>query len=142
MTTAGELSRLLGPLRRTVLRATRAAKNLPDLPEAQIELLRALVEAGELSPSEAARQVQVAPSTISNLTRRMIAAGLVQRHTGEVDLRAVTLTPTTKAVDLLKRYDDASADILTLAIARLPVAEQKALTRALPSLALLLTELQ
>lgn len=142
MNTATELSRLLGPLRRTVLRATRTAKDLPELPEAQIELLRALTEAGSLSPSEAARQLQVAPSTISNLTRRMIADKLVRRHTSDADLRAVTLTATTEAVALLSLYDHTSTEILSDAIARLPVAEQKALARALPSLAHLLTELQ
>src|SRR4051812_45746818 len=34
-----QLSALLGPLRRAVLRRTRATEGLPDLPEAQIELL-------------------------------------------------------------------------------------------------------
>ncbi|WP_194837265.1 MarR family winged helix-turn-helix transcriptional regulator [Nocardia sp. XZ_19_369] len=141
MNTATELSRLLGPLRRTVLRATRAAKDLPDLPEAQIELLRALSEAGSLSPSDAARQLQVAPSTISNLTRRMIADRLVQRHTSDADLRAVTLTATAEAIELLNLYDHASTEILSEAISRLPPAEQKALTTALPSLEHLLAEL-
>lgn len=43
-TAAAELSRLLGPLRRAVLRTTRSAEDLPDLPEAQIELLRVLTD--------------------------------------------------------------------------------------------------
>lgn len=142
MDIAAEFSRLLGPLRRSVLRATRAAEGLPDLPEAQIELLRALSEAGPLSPSDAAQRLQVAPSTISNLTRAMIARGLVRRQVSGTDLRAVTLTATAAAFDELERYDRASAVVISRAIAKLPVREQKALARALPSLTLLLVELQ
>src|ERR1044072_3048564 len=40
MDTATDLGRLIGPLRRAVLLRTRRAEDLPDLPEAQIELLR------------------------------------------------------------------------------------------------------
>ncbi|MFF5668481.1 MarR family transcriptional regulator, partial [Streptomyces griseofuscus] len=75
---AAGLGGLLGPLRRAVLRATRNAEGLPDLPEAQIELLRALSSSPEgLSPGAAATRVRVAPSTVSNLVRAMSAARLV-----------------------------------------------------------------
>lgn len=74
-----QLSALLGPLRRAVLRRTRAAEDLPDLPEAQIELLRLLVATGGVAPSRAAAELNVAQSTISTLLRTMTADDLVER---------------------------------------------------------------
>ncbi|MGW7521149.1 MarR family transcriptional regulator, partial [Streptomyces sp. NPDC054796] len=77
---AAGLGGLLGPLRRAVLRATRNSEGLPDLPEAQIELLRTLSTAPEgLSPGAVAARLRVARSTVSNLVRVMSAAGLVER---------------------------------------------------------------
>ncbi|MCZ9343501.1 hypothetical protein NGM37_37680, partial [Streptomyces sp. TRM76130] len=62
---ASGLGGLLGPLRRAVLRSTRNAEGLPDLPEAQIELLRALATAPDgLSPGAAAARLRIAPSTV------------------------------------------------------------------------------
>ena len=50
----GRLSGLISPLRRGLLRAARTAEHLPDIPDAQIEVLRALptgtVRSGEMSP--------------------------------------------------------------------------------------------
>src|ERR1044072_2972035 len=77
MDTATEFGRLLGPLRRAVLR-TRHTAGLPELPEAQSELLRVLAE-GDATPREVAPRLRVAPSTVSNLVRTMSAAGLVER---------------------------------------------------------------
>jgi len=141
MNTAAELSRLLGPLRRSVLRATRSAEGLPDLPEAQIELLRALLAAGPLSPGEAARRLGVANSTVSNLVKAMVNAGLVRREQPPGDFRGVLLAPTDQALDLLDRYDRTSASALAEAIARLPPDERDALATALPALAHLTEEL-
>ena len=142
MDTAAELSRLLGPLRRSVLRATRSAEGLPDLPEAQIELLRALLAAGPLSPGEAARRLGVANSTVSNLVRAMANAGLVRREQAPGDYRAVLLAPTDEALDLLHRYDRTSATALATAIERLTPDERHALAASLPALAHLTEELE
>src|SRR5690606_20598324 len=60
-----QLSALLGPLRRAVLRRTRVLEGLPDLPEAQIELLRLLVAHDGLAPGRAAVELKVAQSTVS-----------------------------------------------------------------------------
>lgn len=89
MDTAADLGRLLGPLRRALLRSTRATEDLPDLPEAQIEVLRVLAAEGPLGTSAVAERLRISPSTVSNLVRSMMAAGLVQRRRSESDLRAV-----------------------------------------------------
>ncbi|MGW0331371.1 MarR family winged helix-turn-helix transcriptional regulator [Streptomyces sp. NPDC003011] len=129
-----ELGRLLGPLRRAVLRATRTAEGLPDLPEAQIELLRVLTADGPLAPREAAARLRIAPSTVSNLVKALTAAGLVERAADPIDARAVVLTPSARALDLLARYDRASASALARVVAGLPPADRAALAAALPVL--------
>ena len=134
MDTAADLSRLLGPLRRAVLRATRAAEDLPDLPEAHIELLRVLSAEGPLGTRAVAAQLRVSPSTVSNLVRAMTAQGLVERHASETDLRAVGLSATPAALELLERYDRASSQTLDDALATLSSADRAAINRALPSL--------
>ncbi|MCX5323714.1 MarR family winged helix-turn-helix transcriptional regulator [Streptomyces sp. NBC_00120] len=141
MDTATELGRLLGPLRRAVLR-TRRTVNLPDLPEAQIELLRALTETGSATPREVATRLRIAPSTVSNLVRTMTAAGLVERTPSATDLRTVRLTASPKAMDMLDRYDRTSTAALHRALEDLAPQSREALEQALPVLAELLTVLE
>ncbi|GAA2330911.1 MarR family transcriptional regulator [Streptomyces caniferus] len=142
MDTAADLSRLLGPLRRAVLRSTRAAEGLPDLPDAQIELLRVLSAGGPLGTRAVAERLRISPSTVSNLVRTMTAAGLVERHASTTDLRAVDLSVSPGASELLERYDRASRETLEQAVAKLPPGDRDALTAALPALARLVTALE
>ncbi|WAP55289.1 MarR family winged helix-turn-helix transcriptional regulator [Streptomyces sp. S465] len=140
---AAGLGGLLGPLRRAVLRATRNAEGLPDLPEAQIELLRALSSAPDgLSPGAAANRLRVAPSTVSNLVRTMSAARLVDRIRPEHDHRTVVLTASADALKLLERYDRASTAALTRVVEELPEADRLALDQALPALDRLVAALE
>ncbi|MDN0197701.1 MarR family transcriptional regulator [Streptomyces sp. S.PNR 29] len=140
---AAGLSGLLGPLRRAVLRATRNAEGLPDLPEAQIELLRALSSSPEgLSPGAAAVRLRVAPSTVSNLVRTMSAARLVERIRPEHDQRTVVLTASAEALHLLERYDRASTAALIRVVEKLPDADRVALDQALPALKRLVAALE
>ncbi len=136
-----QLSALLGPLRRAVLRRTRAAEGLPDLPEAQIELLRLLVGTEGVPPSLAAAELKVAQSTISNLIRTMTAAGLVERVPSPTDGRAAVLVASPTARELLARYDRASAAMLRESLAKLPAADRERLESALPALQQLLSVL-
>ena len=128
-----ELTRLLGPLRREMSRATRAAEELPDIPEAQIELLRILVAAGPVNTRDAAAALRIARPTVSNLVKAMTAAGLVERaSTG--DLRSAMLVATPHARDMLFRFDRTSTATVAAAIARLSPAEQGVLASAIPVL--------
>lgn len=140
---AAGLGGLLGPLRRAVFRSTRSAEGLPDLPEAQIELLRVLsTSADGLSPSSAAALIRVAPSTVSNLARAMSAAGLVERIRPEFDQRTVVLTASAEALQLLKRYDRASSAALTSVIDELSDDDRVALEQSLPALGRLVAALE
>ncbi|MGW7022194.1 MarR family winged helix-turn-helix transcriptional regulator [Streptomyces decoyicus] len=141
MDTAADLSRLLGPLRRAVLRSTRAAEGLPDLPDAQIELLRALSADGPSGTRAVAERLRVSPSTVSNLVRTMTAAGLVERHSSTTDLRAVDLSVTPGALELLERYDRAGRETLEQAMDKLPPGDRDTLTAAMPALARLVSTL-
>ncbi|MEV5943258.1 MarR family transcriptional regulator [Streptomyces sp. NPDC051994] len=141
MDTATEFGQLLGPLRRAVLR-TRRSDDLPDLPEAQIELLRALCGTGPLTPREASARLRVAPSTVSNLVRTMTASGLIERTPSSTDLRTVHLAASPRAVDLLDRYDRVSTRALQGALDQLTAQSREAIDRALPALAELLATLE
>ncbi|MEV4051930.1 MarR family transcriptional regulator [Amycolatopsis sp. NPDC049688] len=132
--TSAHLGSQIAPLRRALLRRTRAHANLPDLPDAQVEVLRVLVQGGPATPGALASQLQVARSTVSNLLRAMIAAGLVERGTGE-DLRTARVTATPRAADLLARYDTASERVLDEALSELTAADRRAIERAAPALA-------
>lgn len=137
----GQFSALLGPLRRAVLRRTRDAEGLPDLPDAQIELLRLLVATGGVPPSRAASELKVAQSTISNLIRTMIADGLVERRPLRTDGRGATLVASARARQLLDRYDRTSVAMLRATLDTLPEVDRRALRAALPALQRLLRAL-
>ncbi|MFC5724683.1 MarR family winged helix-turn-helix transcriptional regulator [Streptomyces gamaensis] len=142
MDTATRLSRLIGPLRRAVLRTRRADDGLPDLPEAQIELLRLLAGSKRLTPREAAARLRVAPSTISNLVRTMSGAGLVERTPSSTDLRTVHLSASAAALDMLDRYDRVSTAALRRAVEGLSPRSREAIEHALPALDELLVALE
>ncbi|PRY12221.1 MarR family winged helix-turn-helix transcriptional regulator [Kineococcus rhizosphaerae] len=139
---AADLSVLLGPLRRKVLRRSRELADLPDLPEAQVELLRVLAARGPSTPSQLAGTLHLARSTVSNLLRATGAAGLTERTPAVGDLRGVDVRATRAATSLLTRYDRASATTVASATARLSGREQALLPEVVSVLAHLLAVLE
>jgi len=133
-TTAATLSRALGPLRRAVLRATRAAGDLPDLPETHIEVLRVVAETPDITPREIADRLGLARPTVSNLLKAMKRDGLLALARSEDDARVVHVTTTDLAAGLLSRYDSTSKQILCAALAQLSNSDRSAVTAALPAL--------
>ena len=138
---AADLARLLGPLRRRVLRRSQERAGLPDLTEAQVEVLRALTADGRLGLRELARRLRLARPTVSNLLRTLTAAGLVARTPGTGDQRRVEVSATGTARDLLDRYDAASTATLTDALDRMDAADRAALPGAVAVLERLLATL-
>ncbi|SFR70598.1 DNA-binding transcriptional regulator, MarR family [Agromyces sp. CF514] len=136
------LSGLISPLRRSLLRAARAAEHLPDIPDAQIEVLRALPAGTSRSPVELADDLSLNRTTVSNLLKSMEAAGLVTRAPDVADRRRVEVRASTKAHRLLERFDAASAGFVGEAIADLDPADAVALASALPALERLRDALQ
>ncbi|CAB4922945.1 MAG: MarR family transcriptional regulator [Rhodococcus sp.] len=133
--TATELGRQLGPLRRSLLRATRDVAQLPDIADSHIEVMRALAAEPSMSPGRLATRLNLARSTVSNLIRAMVDAGLVERSITTGDLRGATLTASPKAVKLLAEYDAASSRVLADALDELSRHNREAIAAALPALA-------
>ncbi|MBY4212055.1 MarR family transcriptional regulator [Rhodococcus fascians] len=133
--TATELGRQLGPLRRSLLRATRDVAQLPDIADSHIEVMRALAAEPSMSPGRLATRLNLARSTVSNLIRAMVDAGLVERSITAGDLRGATLTASPKAVKLLAEYDAASSRVLADALDELSQHNREAIAAALPALA-------
>jgi len=135
LSNAAALSRTLGPLRRAVLRATRLAEDLPDLPETHIEVLRTVADTPGLGPPAIAEQLRLARPTVSNLMKTMQRAHLIELTRDVDDARRVHVTATATALELLRRYDTASEAILTAAMNELDPAERAAAAAAVPALA-------
>lgn len=135
-TVARRIGEGAGPFRRTLLRASRAVADLPDLPDAQIEVLRAL-GAGDRSgtaPSELAERLGLARPTVSNLVSAMEHAGLVERRDAPGDGRRSTVHLTRLAARRLRAYDAATTALLVDALGRLDEEDRRAVAAALPAL--------
>ncbi|WP_024805998.1 MarR family winged helix-turn-helix transcriptional regulator [Nocardia sp. BMG51109] len=128
------LAAVLSPLRRTLLASTRASANLPDIPDAQIEIVRALPRGVVRSPGELAERLGLGRSTVSNLLTVMTDRGLVTRRPNAHDLRRVEVAATARALALFERFDATSAALMAAAAADLGPAERARLADALPAL--------
>jgi DNA-binding MarR family transcriptional regulator len=133
--TAAALSRTLGPLRRAVLRATRAAEALPDLPDTHIEIMRAVADSPDISPRAIADRLGLARPTVSNLIQTMKRDGLLTLVRNADDARVVHVTVTEFAAELLSRYDTTSERIVSGALNQLTTKERAAVAAAVPALA-------
>lgn len=131
---AGRLAAVISPLRRALLAAAREREALPEISDAQIDVLRALPRGSSASPSGLAEQLGLGRSTISNLLASMERAGLVTRRPRGADRRQVDVAASPKALDYFDRFDGASAAIAAEAAASLSRDDVTALEVALPAL--------
>ncbi|MGV9212788.1 MarR family winged helix-turn-helix transcriptional regulator [Micromonospora sp. RB23] len=131
---AARLASVISPLRRTLLAAARAAEHLPEIPDAQIEIVRALPRGTVAGPGELAERLRLSRSTVSNLLTAMEGKGLVERRPRPGNHRHVDVLATAKALDLFERFDLASGDLVARAAATLPAADRAALAAAVPAL--------
>lgn len=143
----GRLAAVISPLRRTLLTAARERGGLPDIPDAQIEVVRALLAppgdgagrgadprpAGR-GPAELAQALHLSRPTISNLLGAMEADGLVERRRADGDGRRVVVVASARATELFHRFDEAAADILQEALKLLDPADRAAVAAAVPAL--------
>ncbi|GAA1753407.1 MarR family winged helix-turn-helix transcriptional regulator [Luedemannella helvata] len=131
---AARLAAVISPLRRTLLAAARAAERLPEIPDAQIEIIRALPSGTAATPSELAHRLGLSRPTVSNLLRAMESAGLVTRRPRPADRRQVQVAVSAKALDLFARFDRAGAALVADAVATLSAADRDALAGAVGAL--------
>ncbi|WP_203808832.1 MarR family winged helix-turn-helix transcriptional regulator, partial [Actinoplanes couchii] len=131
---AARLAAVISPLRRTLLSTARAAERLPEIPDAQIEIIRALPRGSVASPGELAGRLGLSRPTISNLLTTMETAGLIERRPRPGDRRHVEVLATERALELFARFDRASGDLVAAAAETLAPADHAALIAALPAL--------
>jgi DNA-binding MarR family transcriptional regulator len=124
----------LGPFRRRIMNASRRAADLPDLPDAQVEVLRRLEAIGWATPTALGRALGLARSTVSNLILAMERDGLVDRRLTKGDGRSTEVGLTDHARGLLRRFDHSAEAVLVAALRGLTAAERRDIARALPAL--------
>ncbi|PPF62559.1 transcriptional regulator, partial [Rathayibacter tritici] len=115
---ARRLSAEIGPFRRTLLSASRRDGALPEIPDAQIEVLRRLDEDGWSTPTALGRSLGLARSTISNLVAAMEREGLVERRLATGDGRSTEVGLTALARERLAVYDASAERVLVAALPR------------------------
>jgi DNA-binding CsgD family transcriptional regulator len=91
---ATELLGTISAIRRIARRAARLVWQDEPLPPAQSELLRLAAAQPGLSVADAARELRLAPNTVSTLVGRLTAAGLLDRARAVSDGRSVRLSVT------------------------------------------------
>lgn len=131
---AARLTAVVSPLRRALLAAAREREGLPDIPDAQIEILRALPRGTVAAPGELAATLGLGRSTVSNLLAAMERAGLVTRTPRTDDRRGVAVAASPQALSYFERFDAASAEIMRDAATRLSAGDLSALAGAVPAL--------
>lgn len=131
---ARRLGSELGPFRRRLMNASRSAADLPDLPDAQVEVLRRLEAIGWATPTGLGRSLGLARSTVSNLVLAMERDGLVDRRLVKGDGRSTEVGLTDRARDLLGTFDRSAEGVLVGALRRLTAEERRDIARALPAL--------
>ncbi|HTA02597.1 MAG TPA: MarR family transcriptional regulator [Streptosporangiaceae bacterium] len=124
----------IGLLRRAARRSARQAWGQQPLPPAQSELLRLAASRPEITVADAAQELRLAPNTVSTLVGKLTTAGLLRRGRSAADGRTALLTVTEQARERLAEYRDLRAELAGQALARLSVADQRALAAAVPAL--------
>jgi len=133
-TRAAGLPESIARLRRAIRRAARAADPANTLTVAQLELMSCLAEHPGARPGELARQLRLAPNTVTTLINALIPRSLISRTPAEDDRRAVTISLTDAGAGALAAWQATNADILGTAVAALSAAQRRALSQAVPAL--------
>lgn len=131
---AAELFAAVSAVRRAARRGTRRGSWTEPLPPAQSELLRLAAQMPGLTVAQAARELRLAPNTVSTLIGKLTEQGLIERTQSSADGRSVLLNVTAKARGRLAEWRDLRAELAGPALASLPAADQAALAAAVPVL--------
>ncbi len=124
-------------LRRAMRRAARATDPALGLSVAQLELLSCIAEHPGIRPSELARMLRLAPSSVATLLGGLQTADYVTRTPGgdtAGDRRTVSLDLSERGASAVRRWHGVNEDIIQAALAALPAADQSTLRDAAPAL--------
>lgn len=131
---AARLAAVISPLRRALLAATRAEAGLPELSEAQIDVLRTLPRGVRRGPAEISAVLRLSRPTVSNLLGTMETEGLIERGPDPSDGRRVVVRASERALDLFDRFDAVNSALVARVGLALDDADRAALGAALPAL--------
>jgi len=138
-----ELAGIVSRLRRAMRRAARAADPALELSVAQLELLSCVTEHPGIRPSQLARMLRLAPSSVATLLGGLQSAGYVMRTPGggtaadggaAGDRRTVSLDLSEAGSTAVRRWHRVNEDIIQAALAALPYRDRAALRDAAPAL--------
>jgi DNA-binding MarR family transcriptional regulator len=135
-----ELAGIVSRLRRAMRRAARAADPDLGLSVAHLELLSCMAEHPGIRPSQLARMLRLAPSSVATLLSGLQTASYVTRTPGGPgadgtgDRRTVTLDLSDQGIAAVRRWHRVNEDIIQAALAALPPRDQAALRDAAPAL--------
>ncbi len=129
-----ELAGVVAQLRRAMRRTARSSDPANTLSVAQLELLSCLAENPGARPSQLARQLRLAPNSVTTLANGLQSRGLVTRTSGGGDRRTVALRLTPAGARAVRQWQTTNAAILQAAVASLHPGWQHLLAAAVPAL--------
>jgi DNA-binding MarR family transcriptional regulator len=129
-----ELADIVSRLRRAMRRAARAADPGITLSVAQLELLSCIAEYPGIRPSEVARMLRLAPSSVATLLGALQSAGYVTRTGGTADRRTASLHLSATGTAEVTRWQQVNEQIIGAALQALPQRGQAALHQAASAL--------
>jgi DNA-binding MarR family transcriptional regulator len=130
-----ELADIVSRLRRAMRRAARAADPALGLSVAQLELLSCIREHPGIRPSQLARLLRLAPSSVATLLGTLQAAGHVTRAADDAsDKRAVSLHLSGQGASAVSRWHRVNEEIIRDALAALPQRSRAVLRDAAPAM--------
>jgi DNA-binding MarR family transcriptional regulator len=100
----------------------------------ELEVMRLLVRAPELSVGEVAQELGLQPSNASAAIRGLLARGLLERRQDARDGRISRLRPTPKAQALRRQREGAWGELLRAHLAQLPPQHAEQLLAAAEAL--------
>ncbi len=118
-----------------------AEVGLEPLPRTELEVMRLLIRAPELSVGEVAQELGLHSSNASAAIRGLLARGLLERRTDSRDGRIARLAPTEKALAIRRTREHAWGELLRAHLARLHAEDAAQLLAAVDSLRMLANEL-
>ncbi|HEY7920646.1 MAG TPA: MarR family transcriptional regulator [Streptosporangiaceae bacterium] len=131
---AADLLAAISAVRRTARQAVRKAWRGEPLPTAQSELLRLVADRPGISVADAARELRLAPNTVSTLVGRLAGQALLGRERAPGDARSIRLSVTPRARQRIADWRDLRADLTRHAVAELTEPDRRALADAVPAL--------
>jgi DNA-binding MarR family transcriptional regulator len=128
------LAEIVARLRRAMRRAARAADPANPLSVAQLEVLACVADQPGIRPGRIARQLMLAPNSVTTLVNALHARGLVARTNAAEDARAVALNLTPDGQRSVEAWKATNTAILRTALGLLDRRHQDALAEALEGL--------